>query len=122
MKRNILFLIFTFLFASNFSFAAFPINNNHINDANTLTSKETTEELVHNSKIIFDSNSIPTNVVEDKSRVYQILSLSFSAISILFSVLSMSTDDLDLSLGFLVIGLVLLIPAIIFAVLYYTFK
>ena len=117
MKTKLFFTVFTFLFASNFSFASFPVNNNHINDSNIPTSKERVEELVRNSEITSDFNSDPTNIVADKQQVFKILSWSFSGASIICSLLSLSTDDEVVGGMLLIYGIIFLIPAIVFAIL-----
>ena len=117
MKTKLFFTVFTFLFASNFSFASFPVNNNHINDSNIPTSKERVEELVRNTDITSDFNSNPTNIVVDKKQVFKILSWSFSGASILCSFLSLVSVDVVFSQIFLIYGIIFLIPATVFAIL-----
>ena len=108
MKTRLFFTVFTFLFASNFIFASFPVNNNYVNEFNIRTLKEKVEVLVENSEITTNFNSTPTNIVDHK-RTFQILSLSFSGASIICTLS-----------GLLILGILLLIPAIVFIILYYT--
>jgi len=113
MKTKNLITVFTFLFVSNLSFASFPVNQSDIP-----TSKEKTEVLIENSEITSDFNSEPTNIIVDKTRLFKILSMSFSGVSIVFSILSIATEIY----GFLILGILFLIPAIVFMILYYANK
>jgi len=119
MITRLFFTAFAFFFASNFSFASFPVNNNYISEYNITSSKEITKELVREYEITSDFNDAPTNIAVNTPHNYKILSLSFGGASIMCSLLSMvlTTHTIAGSV-LLMLGILSLIPAIIFWILY----
>ena len=119
MRTRLFFTAFVLFFVSNFSFASFPVNKNNSSEHNIASSKETTKELVREYEIKSDFNHAPTNIAVNTPHSYKILSLSFIGASIMCSLLGilLTTHTIAGSV-LLMLGILSLIPAIIFWILY----
>ena len=107
MRKRIFFTLFTFIFVSNFSFAAFPLKNNHVTEFNISTSKEKVE-IIENGD---NDDRLMGMATSSKSTIFKILSLSFSGASIICTLS-----------GALGLGILFLIPAIVFVILAMVYK